>query len=384
MGVAMSRHADLRSETIDLARRLVAIDTCNPPGNEAKAAALIAERLTRRGIAVELVELSPGRQSLIARLPGKTSGAPALCLCGHLDTVPVGPHQWTHDPFAGHDDGLRLWGRGTTDMKGAVAAMVTAFERLSAAQNNHPVVLLLLASEETGCQGAATVVGRLGRIGALVIGEPTNGQVAFGHKGIAWFALKTKGKAAHASLPHLGENAIEKMAAVIARLKALPLDVVHPVLGSASRSVGTIRGGAATNIIPDACEITIDVRLVPPMSVAWVRSRIEAELRDDADVDVVLDLPPVVSDPDNAWVKSAVATASRLGSPVRSPPGMGYFTDASILSSGLGSPPLILLGPGDPDQAHQTDEWCSIPAIEQASLLYEALAAGWEPPPTHS
>lgn len=358
------------SDAVALARDLVRIDTVR--GGESAAARLVADRLTAVGIDCELHELVPGRESLIGRLQGGDADAPALCFTGHLDTVGLGTQPWSRDPLGGEIDDDRLWGRGSSDMKGGVAAMVVAVEALAGAPPRRPVVLALCASEESGAQGASQLAEHLGRVGAIVVGEPTGGRVAVGHKGVVWLRLQSRGKAAHASTPHLGSNAITAMAAAVARLADLDLAAEpHPHLGGPTVNVGTIHGGEAPNVVPDECAATVDVRLVPGFGPDDAVAAVRAAAGDLADVSIELALPAVHTAPQNPWLQTVLRYAG--GDPF----GVAYFTDASVLAPALGDPPVAIVGPGDPRLAHQVDEWCSIAAIDRAAALYEQLAIDW-------
>lgn len=364
--------------TIDLAQELVRLDTINPPGNETRAADLIAVRLQGLGIAIERYELEPGRDSIIARLNPGSAGL-ALCLCGHLDTVPVGAESWKHNPLSGEISEDRIWGRGAADMKSGVAAMVTAFERLHREGSSSRVVLALVASEETGCQGAAQIANKLGSVGALVLAEPTSGEVAIGHKGVLWLKLVTKGKASHGSMPQLGVNAIDAMADAVVALRHLKFDVAsHPLLGLPTYNVGTITGGAATNIVPDRCECMLDIRLVPGLTATRAKILIKECVGDHVEIETMLALDSVASDAANIWIKNVAARVGEIAGRYVTPVSVSYFTDASVLASALKFPPVAIIGPGDPSLAHQVNESCSVSAIWLASQFYERLARDWD------
>ncbi|WBU55319.1 M20 family metallopeptidase [Paracoccus sp. SCSIO 75233] len=364
-------------DTIKLAQDLVRLDTTNPPGSEVHVVALLADRLHKAGIAVEAFEFAPGRTSMIARLNAGSSG-PALCLSGHLDTVPLGKEPWTGDPLGGEIIDGRMFGRGTTDMKCGVAAMVTAFERLHRSGSKAKIVLALSSSEETGCQGAAQMAPRLGAIGAIVIAEPTSGRLAVGHKGVLWLKLITSGKAAHASMPHLGRNSVDLMADAIMALRGLDFGVDnHPLLGCPTYNVGTVSGGSAVNIVPDTCECLLDVRLVPGLGAESAKTLVERCIGSGIEIETLLALDAVASDPEGAWLRKVSDIASEIHPSDQRPMSVPYFTDASVLGPALGFPPVVILGPGDPALAHQVNESCSVPAIWSASLLYERLGRDW-------
>ena len=250
---------------VDLALELVRLDTVNPPGREGKAASLLADRLSAAGFEVAFHEHAPGRPSVVARLAGD---GPALCMTGHLDTVPLGGAPWSVEAFGELRDG-RLYGRGSSDMKGGVAAIVVAAERVAALGGGSAgLELVLCAAEETGCEGALHLAssGALGRAGAVLVAEPTGGVPHVAHKGVLWARATAEGKSAHASSPQLGRNAIYPLAAAVAALAELDLGVpAHPVLGEPTFNVGTISGGSGINLVPDRAEAGIDIRTVPGM-----------------------------------------------------------------------------------------------------------------------
>jgi succinyl-diaminopimelate desuccinylase len=366
------------SESIELARELVRIDTVNPPGNELRAARLLADRLAPLGVRIETYELSPGRVSLVARYR-ENECRQALCFSGHLDTVPLGNVAWSRSPLGGEIADGKLWGRGSSDMKGGVAAMVVAFERLCERGGQYPITLALTAAEETGCQGARTLLGRLGRIGALVIGEPTNGEMAIAHKGALWLRLKTRGIAAHASKPHLGDNAIERMLRTLSAARHLSFRVnSHHLVGEPTLSIGTIAGGSATNIVPDMCEATIDIRIVPGMDIAHVKEDIKNLVGCDTEIQQILGLPAVETVAADPWLRQVGSLAETIFGASTGPASASFFTDASVLVPALGQPPTAIIGPGNPALAHQVDEWCSLASIDRATTLYEEIGVTWQ------
>ena len=365
---------------VRLAASLIETDTANPPGGEALAAGLVARHLTDHGVTAEIRAWGDGRANLIARLDGTDPGAPALLLNGHLDTVGLGSQPWTVDPLGGAVEGGRLYGRGSSDMKGGAAAMVVAFERLAAAWESSPgrwpVVLALTAGEETGCEGARLIAGDLPRVGAIVVGEATAAHVVVGHKGLMWARLEARGSAAHASQPSLGRNAIAGLASVIGRINDIDPALLAPEseLGLPTIVATMIGGGTGRNVVPDFCSCTLDVRLTSTFGESQA-SRVLHDISAGADVTVEVDLviPPVLSKAGDPWVESVLTMTGDHG--VRRT--ASYFTDASVLGPALGDPPVCIVGPGEPALAHRVDEWCSVTAIERCADLYEAIARDW-------
>jgi succinyl-diaminopimelate desuccinylase len=352
----------------DLALGLVRLDTTNPPGREAPAADMLAARLEAAGLTVARHEHAPGRPSLVARWPGDGE-RPALCLTGHLDTVPLGGAPWSVEPFGELRDG-RLYGRGSSDMKAGVAAIVVAAERVAAlGRGAAGLEVVLCAGEETGCEGAQHLAesGALGRCGAVLVAEPTGGVPHVAHKGVLWVRARTEGVAAHGSAPHLGHNAIYALAEAVAALRRLALDAPpHPLLGEPTLSVGTIAGGTNVNVVPDRAEATIDVRTVPGMTS--VLDRLQAAVGPDVALEPWVDLAPVVTDPADPWAASVAGPEPR---------GLAYFTDAAALTPAYGGVPTVIWGPGEAAQAHQTDEWAEAAQIEACADAFTEVARRW-------
>ena len=357
---------------VDLALELVKLDTINPPGREEAAASLLERRLAAAGLDVARHEHGPGRVSLVARWPG-SADRPALCLTGHLDTVPLGGAPWSVEPFGELRDG-RLYGRGASDMKGGVAAIVLAAERVAAAGRGEAgLELVLCAGEETGCEGALALAsaGALGRCGAVLVAEPTGGVPHVAHKGVLWAQARTEGKIAHGSAPDQGVNAIYPLARAVAALASLKFEVSHPVLGEPTLNVGTISGGVGVNVVPDRASAGIDVRTVPGLTGAEVLERLREACGPEVAVEPLIDLEPVVTDPGDPWVRTVADVAGPAAG------GLAYFTDAAALTPAYGGAPTVIWGPGEAAQAHQTDEWAEAAKIDAAADAFTEVARRW-------
>jgi succinyl-diaminopimelate desuccinylase len=364
-----------------LTRRLVSYNTVNPPGNERECATFIGDLLSAAGFDVGYHEFAPRRTSLVAR---KIFNAdrPPLCFSGHLDTVPLGLSEWACDPFGGDTDGDRIYGRGSSDMKGGVAAMILAGLRVaSMSGGSSGIVLVLTAGEENGCEGAAYLAaqgGILGRAGALVVGEPTSNYPILGHKGAFWLEAVATGVTAHGSMPEQGVNAICKAARAIVRLDGFDFETPpHPVLGSPTINVGTITGGININSVPDRAAFTIDIRTVPPQSGNRICRALQAWLGEDITLKMISESPAVASDPEDRWVREVFDVMEPYIAERPVPRGVSYFTDASALTAAFGHPATVILGPGEPGMAHKTDEFCRLSRIEEATAAYTDIARKW-------
>src|SRR3954447_26357753 len=360
---------------VELTRQLVATRTINPPGDESAAASLLAARLETAGFTVASHEFDEGRVSLVARLEGD---GPALCMTGHLDTVPLGRADWSVDPFSGETDGDRLFGRGTSDMKGGTAAIVVAAERVAAAGGSG-LELVLCAGEETGCEGALALVeaGALGDCGAVLVAQPTTHYPCVAQKGVVWADAVGRGKTAHGSMPELGENAIYPLAQAILSLRDLAFDAEHPLLRRPTVALRTFSGGINITSVPDSAEAGIDVRPVPGLPADAVLGALRERLGEGVELSPRVALDPVDTDPSGEWVQEVFSVMAGLIDETPEPRGLAYFTDAAALSPAYGSPPTIICGPGDADQAHRTDESCSMAALEAAGEGFFEIAKRW-------
>jgi succinyl-diaminopimelate desuccinylase len=369
------------ADAVSLTRDLVRYQTVNPPGSERDCARYAGRLLQDWGFQVEYHEYAEARASVIARAGG-SDARPPLCLTGHLDVVPLGARAWTKDPFAGETDGDRLYGRGTSDMKAGVAAMLAAARAFAGKLAGTPgLVLVLTAGEEGGCIGSehlARLPDLMGKAGAIVVGEPTSNYPLVGHKGSVKFYAQFRGVSAHGSMPHLGVNAVYKAARAVAKLEGFDFGVApHPVMGAPTLNVGTFEGGAGVNLVPDAARIGVDVRTVPGMDHAALLARLKSLMGEEAELEVFSDLPAVWTEPDKEWVRRVFEICRPVLGEAPEPRTAPYMTDAANLLKVYRGAPAIVLGPGEAAMAHQTDEYCSTERIRQAVALYEAIIRDW-------
>lgn len=360
------------TDVVELARALVRLDTAGH-GEEA-AALLCAGILERAGAHVELVPYQPGRAHLIA-LAGEPCERP-LILSGHLDTVAAGDAMWQLDPLSGDVADGQVHGRGSSDMKGGVAALVVAMERsLARRPSTRGVLLVLTAAEETGCTGAQHLVASraLPPGGPLLVAEPTDMRIATGHKGVLWLRVTTSGRSAHGSRPDLGENAVTALARMAVLLSDEGLPGEHAVLGRVSANVGLFSGGTQINLVPDTASAEVDIRLVPGVNPQDLVERVRLMAGPHARVETLQNLAPVYSTPDAPFATAVGHVLADVTGGADHRPPLTYFTDAAVLASMLDSTETVLLGPGNPDAAHTTDESCSLEQIVHACDVYERV-----------
>lgn len=371
------------SDAIALTRTLVRMNTINPPGNEDQCTVFLSRLLESAGFVCRLVEFGPRRSTLVARL-GR-GDKPALAFTGHVDVVPLGAAAWRHDPFGGEIVDGRMYGRGASDMKSGVAAFVSAAVSMAArVRERADVTLIITAGEETGCEGAFHLVQQenaqelIGPVGALVVAEPSSNQPLVGHKGVLWLQASTEGVTAHGSMPERGDSAIYKIARAVTAMESFAFeDDPHPLMGNPTLNVGTVRGGLNINSVPDAAEMTIDVRTVAGQNHAHVYGCLCGALGPDVRLRTLIDAASVYTPPDDPWMRQVFAACQKHFDAPLQPRTVSYFTDAAALLGPLGNPPTVILGPGEPHMAHQTDEYCEVARIEEAVAIYEELIRDW-------
>ncbi|MEW5913340.1 MAG: M20 family metallopeptidase [Thermodesulfobacteriota bacterium] len=364
---------------LELASRLIQINSCNPPGGEAEVAAFLAPLLAEAGYELTRYELAPGRPSLVARQ--SWGPEPPLCFSAHMDTVPLGSETWRRNPFGGQVEGGRLYGRGATDMKGGLAAMVAAARRLAALKPTRGgLVLVLSAGEETGCEGAFALARQpqaLAGAAAVLVGEPTGNRPLLGHKGALWLRAGFKGRAAHGSMPHLGDNAALKAARAALALSEHDFGAPpHPILGPLTINVGLLSGGHKVNMVPDQASLSVDLRTLPGLSHDGLAAAV-GRLLPQARLERLMDAQAIWTEASDPWAAQVVEIAAQFLGQRLEPAGAAYFTDGSALQRALGGAPTILLGPGRAEQAHTADEWCAAAEVDQAAQMYLAIARAW-------
>lgn len=368
-------------DPVALTQRLVRANTVNPPGNEAELASALQRELASMGLATILQPLSPGRANLIAW--NAATAGPRLCFTGHLDTVPPGAAAWSQEVYGGTLIGDRLFGRGSSDMKSGIAAFLSALVRFQTEFGALPPVLTVLtAGEETGCEGAkrlAELDFNAINVGALIVGEPTANQYVVGHKGALWLKAETRGKTAHGAMPELGDNAIYHAADAIQKLRQFDFDVpTDPLLGKPSLNVGTLSGGLNVNSVPDAARFEIDIRTVCGLGHDELSGRLGSYLGDKVKLRVNVDVPALSNDLSHPWLKrTAGIVESVTGLPSQTQT-VAFFSDGPVLRDLFGEVPALILGPGEPSCAHQTDEWCSVARIRECVAIYLSLLQDWK------
>jgi len=352
----------------ELAARLVEIESINPalvPGGsgERQIAGFVAAWCEEHGLEVEVV--GEERPSVIAWKRG-TGGGRSLLLNGHLDTVGVAGMD---EPFLPRLDGGRLHGRGSYDMKGAVAAILVAAADAPTLRGD--LIVTAVADEELASIGTEAVLERVTVDAALVV-EPTELRVAVAHRGFVGFEIETTGVAAHGSRPDLGVDAIAKIGPVLVALEELGERLLagprHPLAGAASVHASLIEGGQELSSFPARCVLTGERRTIPGETVSGVEAELRA-IAGDAAVRVIASREPLETSVDHPFVE----LVGRLsGSP--EVVGAPFWTDAALLAAaGI---PTILYGPAG-EGAHAVVEWVDLASLERVREVVLGVAAEW-------
>jgi succinyl-diaminopimelate desuccinylase len=368
-------------DVISLTKKLLSFNNVNPPGNEAGIAEFTGELLAGHGFKVEYIPFGENRLHLIAEKGISPEKSP-IVLSGHFDTVPLGNKSWSVDPFAGEVFDGKIWGLGSSDMKGGLAAMILA--SAGAFEESPPeggIRLIFTAGEETGCQGVQHLLKTIkepAKASAIIVGEPTSNRPATGHKGAIYLRALCSGKTAHSSMPEAGINAIYKAARSIIRISEFDFGAEQdPLLGYPTINVGKINGGMNINSVPDHAEFTIDIRTTTKVDHDKVLEKITREIGDEADIETLVNLRPVFT-PADPFV-NLVYNVCGIGKQTTGfPYALPYLTDGAVLQKFYHNAPTVILGPGQPEMAHQTDEYCYVDELERSVNIYKNIISEWK------
>ncbi len=393
-------------DVVDTLCELVSIPSVNPMGRPVSGPEYFEYAMTDRlqrlfeelGLPWERHEVAPQRSNIVARIDGTTpldDGGQLLMFEAHQDTVPV--DGMTIAPWTPERRNGRIYGRGSCDIKGGMAAMLSAVSRLATERPRGmpTIVMACTVNEEHGFTGATALTKSwsLGESKLLprapdfaIVAEPTLLNVVVAHKGVVRWRCQTTGRATHSSQPHLGDNAIYHMSRVIGALEQYAKDIVgklakHRLVGSPTLSVGTITGGISVNTVPDLCTIEIDRRVVPGEEpwAAYQHVIDHIAQHTPANTPVKHGEPFITTGGLNDDLNGQLA--ERLGAVIRDNGGEGqrigvpYGTDAAAFAAA--GVPTVVFGPGSIDQAHTADEWVEIEQLKTAAeILYRFAKLG--------
>ncbi|CDX12144.1 Acetylornithine deacetylase [Mesorhizobium plurifarium] len=369
-------------DVCDILDRLVAFPSvAGRPNND--IAGWIETYLREYGAKVRLVPGPEGdRSNLFATIgPADVSG---YVLSGHMDVVPAAEPQWSSTPFALRKEGERLYGRGTTDMKGFLSAVLAAVPVLSHLRLARPIHVAFSYDEEIGCRGVPYLIARLPELCAkplgVIVGEPSGMRAVRGHKGKAAARVTIHGRSGHSSRPDLGLNAIHAMSDVLSaavreaeRLRHGPSDASFEPAYS-SLQAGVIVGGQSVNIIPDSCTIELEARAIPDIDPAGLLAPVKAQAEALAARGYVVEWTPLSAYPALSLPQDS-ALSVLLGELTGAAPlaAVSYGTEAGLYqAAGLDA---IICGPGDIGRAHKPDEYVLESELAACRQMIEALGA---------
>lgn len=367
------------SAVLDVLQQLVRTPSVNPTlapqegRGEAAIAALANDWFAIRGVKSWLDEVVSGRPNLVAEI-GRGEG-PTLVFCAHLDTV--GTECMTISPFEPTCDGGRVYGRGSYDMKGGAAAIMSAVAALALDPPAGKVMVALVVDEEYASLGTQDFVARY-IADACIVTEPSEGNLILGHKGFVWAEIETRGHAAHGSRWDIGVSAIGKMGRIIAALEEFDRvqlrQRVHPLVGPASQHCSLVSGGSGLSTYAESCILKLERRTLPgesPDQVIEELRRIISSTDEEADVRVLLDRPPLTC---SREAKIAEFLRSAVTSIVGTPPhetGVSYWMDAALFAgAGMATVDYGPAGAG----AHEAVEWVDLQSVINCAAVYTEVA----------
>jgi acetylornithine deacetylase len=376
-----------RGDAVALARALIQVDSRNPtlvpdsPG-EADCARALASVLDDWGFSVEITDHVPDRPNVVARLG--PSNTPALMLNGHLDVV--GVEGMIHEPFGAEVRDNRIYGRGSADMKGGLAAICAAAVVGVTSKAKRQILIAAVVDEEYESLGLRALLASGVRADAAIIAEPTRLAICPAHRGFAWFDVSVRGRAAHGSRYDIGVDAITHAGLLLAELDQLEgtrdSGPRHRLLGRGSLHASKIRGGVGMSTYPEQCDLAIERRTLPGESaeqalreITDACARVKAK-RPDFDARVTLSTAQLPSDvpSDAPIVKRLRGALERENVPVRIE-GLSAWTDAALLNeAGISA---ICFGPGDIALAHAAEEFVPVDEIGLATRVLTRVVREW-------
>jgi succinyl-diaminopimelate desuccinylase len=361
-----------------LLRKLISAETTSEKG-EFAAAEIISSELNRSGIDTRIESWDGTRANIIAQIKSAGHKGALLFAC-HLDVVGASEANWKYPAFAAVESDGKIYGRGSADMKGGIAAATIAISEIadSGTKLDGDIILFGAAGEETDSCGTKRFIRNFGgtpEFIGVVIPEPTDFEIITAHRGMLWLKVETYGKAAHSSAPQLGVNAIASMRSVLNELENYEIAFEpHELLGECSMSINTITGGETMNIVPDKCNIGIDIRTLPAQNRQDIIADFEkifATLKQnnpqfEAQVSIIREVEALETDFRCDFVRDFCSTVG-----ISETKAVGFTTDGPYFAS-LDAP-VVIFGPGKPQLAHKADEYIDISDVEKAVEYYKNI-----------
>lgn len=364
----------------DLLKKLIASAPTDENG-ELQTARILESYFQQYNIPVAIDCWDEKRANLTACVGSTDPAAPTLLLGAHLDVVPASAENWQTDPFDPVEKDGCIYGRGSTDMQGGICAAAAALAEIAQSEMklNGRILFAATAGEEIDSCGMerflenTTIANPIGTI----IAEPTRMEILRAHRGILWLQIETTGKTAHGSMPHLGINAIEKMNALLNRLKDYRIPhTPNPLLGGCSMSLNRITGGSATNVVPESCAIELDIRTLPGQDrndiISSLRAICEELTQTEPDfkaaVSVIRAVDALETDENSDFIRTVCRATG-----IAETKAAGFTTDGPFFAK-LNAP-VVIFGPGEDSMCHKPNEHIEIAQLEIAQKHYLAAAA---------
>lgn len=373
---------------VELLKELLTIRSVNGRDDEGAVAEYLCKYFEQSGISAHIQRIDATHANVLAELEGESDDAP-IFWNGHLDTVPYGDTgEWKTDPAVPVERDGFLYGRGASDMKSGLAAMVYALceYKKSGRPVPHTIYFLGTCDEEKGGIGAREILKEVPEtsIGTLLIGEPTGCRLGVAQKGCLWLEIEAHGKTSHGAYPQEGCNAVEQAMALTGEIETYVKSFTHPVLGASTAQVTQISGGVAPNMTPDTCRILMDIRMTPGLTSQMVVGQAEAfaaarsvtsEEKFRVSCRIVNDRRAIEIGESHPLVKQLSKGLEKKELPVETT-GINFFTDASILVEHKLDAAVLLFGPGEAGMAHKPNERVEIEKYQKSiQVLMDLIAS---------
>ena len=370
---------------IELTQRLIRFETINPPADYSEIAPYLQKVLSDTGMEAHILEGTPGKKNAFALWRG-ASEKKVLLLSGHTDVVPAGDlKQWEHAPFKGEIHNDWLWGRGSVDMKAAIAAQIFAAKAVieSKIPLSSSFMLGFTVDDETaGPWGMKYAIEKgLSSIGwpkptAHVLGEANDLNLTGSFKGRLWVRVSTKGKSAHGGEPGLGVNAIDQMIRLIERFRTITT-LTHPLMGRDTLNLGILQGGEKVNIVPDTCTAHFDMRMCAPGTADGYEKKMKEMISDLKKEDLTFEASEfeIYEKRDPIEMDQSHPVLDTFKESIRSvckkePQYFGSLSAGDLYHTMKNGIPGAWIGPGDPKLLHQANERIRVEDIIEAAKIY--------------
>lgn len=368
-----------KSRLVTLTRKIIQIDSQNPPGNEVSIARFIKNDLAGFGLEIKTISFKKNRPNLIVtlkgNLPRSRAAKEAILITPHYDTVPIGKG-WKFPPHSGQIDKGRIYGRGASDDKGNLACSLEVIKSLSEdkVKIKRDIILAITADEETGshCGIIPLLEKKILRPKVALILDSDEFDTIVAQKGLIHSRIMIYGKKAHAAYNWRGFSAIEAATRAISRIKSYKIKYKrHPLLHSPTTNIGTIHGGDKVNMVADSCEFTLDLRFLPGTNPYNLLKEIRALIRKEAkkfSLEIMDLQQPYEIDRNYPAVKMYVLASQKMGCRSTLKGSEGATVITFFKKQGI---PAFATGYGSSGTAHTTDEYCEIDKLFRGSRVLE-------------